>query len=70
MKAFGQLAAAPNQKVLMLPMEATSMLGSLGGIGEIARATFGEEYSAATALHGGAGARCRGAPLRPIAGIG
>jgi hypothetical protein len=32
----------------MLPMEATSMLGSLAGIGEIAKATFGE--SAASAL--------------------
>jgi len=28
--------------VIMLPLEATSMLGSLAGIGEIARATFGE----------------------------
>src|SRR5499426_1839897 len=40
-KAFGQLAESPNQKVLMLPIEATSMLGSLAGIAEIARATFG-----------------------------
>ncbi len=41
-KAFGQLADAPNQKVIMLPIEATAMLSSLGGISEIARATFGE----------------------------
>jgi len=41
LKAFGQLAEAPNQKVLILPMEATSVLGSLAGIGEIAKATFG-----------------------------
>jgi regulator of protease activity HflC (stomatin/prohibitin superfamily) len=41
-KAFGQLADAPNQKVVMLPIEATAMLSSLGGISEIARATFGE----------------------------
>ena len=41
-KAFGQLAEAPNQKVIMLPLEATSMLSSLAGIGEIAKATFGE----------------------------
>src|SRR5919197_318583 len=40
-KAFGQLAESPNQKVLMLPIEATSVLGSLAGIGEIAKATFG-----------------------------
>src|SRR5246127_3194135 len=41
-KAFGGFADAPNQKVIMLPMEATSLLGSLAGIGEIAKATFGE----------------------------
>jgi hypothetical protein len=27
--------------MLMIPIEATSVLGALGGIGEIARATFG-----------------------------
>jgi regulator of protease activity HflC (stomatin/prohibitin superfamily) len=41
LKAFGQLAEAPNQKVLILPFEATSVLGSLAGIGEIVKATFG-----------------------------
>jgi regulator of protease activity HflC (stomatin/prohibitin superfamily) len=41
LKAFGQLALSPNQKVLIVPMEATGVLGSLAGIGEIARATFG-----------------------------
>jgi regulator of protease activity HflC (stomatin/prohibitin superfamily) len=39
--ALESLAAAPNQKVLMLPLEATSLLGSLAGIGEIAKETFG-----------------------------
>jgi regulator of protease activity HflC (stomatin/prohibitin superfamily) len=41
-KAFGQLAESPNQKIIMLPLEATSMLASLGGIGELAKATFGD----------------------------
>ena len=41
LKAFGQFAQSPNQKVLILPMEATNVLGALAGIGEIARATFG-----------------------------
>jgi regulator of protease activity HflC (stomatin/prohibitin superfamily) len=40
-KAFAQIANADNQKVLILPMEATSILGSLAGIAEIAKATFG-----------------------------
>src|SRR5215475_5599282 len=48
-KAFGGFADAPNQKIIMLPMEATSMLGSLAGIGEIAKATFGESAVSAQA---------------------
>src|SRR3954466_6657100 len=48
-KAFGQLAEAPNQKVLMIPIEAMSILGSLAGIGEIAKATFGESAASAQA---------------------
>jgi regulator of protease activity HflC (stomatin/prohibitin superfamily) len=39
--ALKELAAAPNQKVLMLPVEASSLLGALGGIGEIAKEAFG-----------------------------
>ena len=41
LKAFGKLAQSPNQKMLMLPIEAMNVLGSLAGIGEIAKATFG-----------------------------
>jgi len=41
LKAFGQLAESPNQKVLILPFEATNVLGSLAGIAEIAKQTFG-----------------------------
>jgi regulator of protease activity HflC (stomatin/prohibitin superfamily) len=48
-RAFGQLANSPNQKVVMLPIEATSMLGSLAGIGEIAKATFGESEASTSA---------------------
>jgi regulator of protease activity HflC (stomatin/prohibitin superfamily) len=42
LKAFGQLANAPNQKVLILPFEATGVLGSLAGIAEIAKSAFGD----------------------------
>src|SRR5882672_7712349 len=48
-KAFGQLADSPNQKIIMLPIEAMSILGSLTGIGEIAKATFGESAASAQA---------------------
>jgi regulator of protease activity HflC (stomatin/prohibitin superfamily) len=42
LKAFAELAQSPNQKVLMLPIEATSVIGSLAGIAEIAKATFSD----------------------------
>ena len=42
LKAFGELAHSPNQKTLILPMEATGVLSSLAGIAEIAKATFGD----------------------------
>jgi len=38
--ALGQMASAPNQKVLFLPLEATGVIGAIGGIAEIAREAF------------------------------
>ena len=43
--ALGDIASADNQKVMFLPIEATSLLGSLGGIGEIAKETFKQNKS-------------------------
>jgi len=40
-KALEGLAKSPNQKVLMLPVEASSVIGAIGGIAEIAKETFG-----------------------------
>ena len=42
-KAIEALATAPNQKVLMLPIEAGALLGSIAGIADIAREAFGGE---------------------------
>ncbi|MHA7776378.1 SPFH domain-containing protein [Roseibium sp. M-1] len=42
-EAFKELANSRNQKTLILPMEATSMLGALSGIGEIAKEAFGDD---------------------------
>lgn len=39
-EAFQAVATAPNQKVIMLPVEATGILGSLEGIGQLAKETF------------------------------
>jgi len=41
LRALTEIAHSPNQKILMLPIEASSVLGSLAGIAEIAKATFG-----------------------------
>jgi len=40
--AFAEIAKSPNQKILMLPVEATSVLASLAGIAEIAKAALGD----------------------------
>jgi regulator of protease activity HflC (stomatin/prohibitin superfamily) len=39
-EALKQIGSAENQKIIMLPLEASSLIGSLAGIGEIARETF------------------------------
>lgn len=42
-KALGKFANSPNQKILMLPLEASNVIGAIGGIAEIARETFGDQ---------------------------
>lgn len=39
-EAFGELAKSPNQKTVLIPMEATGMIGSLAGIAEIGKEVF------------------------------
>ena len=36
--ALKDMAAAPNQKVIMMPLEASSLIGSVAGISELAKA--------------------------------
>ena len=40
-ETLGKFANSPNQKILMLPVEAASVIGAIGGIVEIAREAFG-----------------------------
>ncbi|WP_408640612.1 SPFH domain-containing protein [Allosphingosinicella deserti] len=40
-EAVSQFATSPNAKTILFPVEATQLIGSLGGIGEIAREAFG-----------------------------
>ena len=44
--ALKALAESRNQKVLMLPLEASSLIGSIAGIGDIAREAFGGDGNA------------------------
>src|SRR5216683_830257 len=60
LKAFTELAHSPNQKIVMLPIEAMSVLGSLAGIAEIAKSAF----------DGKAGPPAPTRPTGPMAGLG
>ena len=40
-EALGKVATSPNAKTILFPVEATQLMGTLGGIGELAREVFG-----------------------------
>ncbi|MEM7217129.1 MAG: SPFH domain-containing protein [Pseudomonadota bacterium] len=40
--ALGKLAESPNNKVMMIPLEAGSVIGAVSGISEITRSAFGD----------------------------
>ncbi len=42
-ETLAAFAESPNQKILLLPLEAASVIGSIAGIAEIARETFGKD---------------------------
>jgi len=69
LEAFGKLAQSPNQKVLIIPMEASSVLGSLAGIGEIAKATFGSDGTGG-GNSGGGGKTVPATPRKPTGPAG
>ena len=39
--ALGNFASSPNQKILFMPLEASAVIGAVGGVAEIARQAFG-----------------------------
>lgn len=47
-EAMASIGKAPNSKIVLMPMEASSLVGSLGGIGAIAREVFGNGGAQAT----------------------
>lgn len=44
--ALGKLAESPNNKIMMIPLEAGNVIGALGGISEIAREAFNKDGAA------------------------
>ena len=40
LKAFGEIAGSPNQKLVMVPMETTGILGALAGIADLSKSAF------------------------------
>jgi len=44
-EAMKEIGSARNSKVVLMPMEASALVGSLGGIGQIAKEVFGNEGS-------------------------
>jgi len=47
-QALSDIGSARNQKVLFLPMEASSLIGSIGGIAELAKESFGKNEADGT----------------------
>ncbi|HYF53025.1 MAG TPA: SPFH domain-containing protein [Salinarimonas sp.] len=62
-RALGSIASAPNQKVIIVPIEAAGLAGTLGGIAEITRSVFSGD-GAPVPDGAGTGAR-RGGGLPP-----
>ncbi|MEO7068598.1 MAG: SPFH domain-containing protein [Rhodanobacter sp.] len=46
-EALKEMAKSPNQKMLLLPIEATGVIGALAGIGELAKESFSQQRSPA-----------------------
>lgn len=53
MKALEAIAKSPNQKIIMMPLEASSVIGSLAGVAEIASEAFSRDKAPAGRTNGG-----------------
>ena len=47
-EAIGMFATSPNAKTILFPVEATQLMGTLGGIGELAKEAWGGDGGAST----------------------
>jgi regulator of protease activity HflC (stomatin/prohibitin superfamily) len=61
-QALEKIASADNQKVIMMPLEASSLIGSIAGIAELAKASFSSGKDAGGDRSGGGGTGRGGGP--------
>ncbi|CAD7040925.1 SPFH/Band 7/PHB domain protein [Pseudorhizobium endolithicum] len=66
-EALAEIGKAPNSKIVLMPMEASSLIGSLGGIGAVAREVFGDGDGPARARPLAQPAPATTVPPRPAA---
>ncbi|WP_045737392.1 SPFH domain-containing protein [Xanthomonas sp. MUS 060] len=50
-EAFKELATAPNQKFVLMPMESSGIIGSIAGIAELAREALNKQATSPTVPH-------------------
>ena len=62
-EAMQAIGSGPNSKVVLMPMEASALVGSLGGIGAIAREVFGDQPAAAPRPVAAPSGRARTTPV-------
>jgi len=60
-ESLKEIAMSPNQKLVLMPLEAAGVIGAIGGIGELARETF-----AGTSSIGGASPKRAGGAVPPV----
>jgi len=48
-EAFKELATSPNQKLVLMPMEASGVIGSIAGVAELAKEAFARQEEKKTA---------------------
>ena len=51
--AIGKFATSPNAKTILFPVEATNLIGSLGGIAELSKEVLGKDGDVAARIQGG-----------------
>jgi len=61
-EAVSQFATSPNAKTILFPVEATQLIGTLGGIGELAREALSGNGSGSGAARGGKSPSPTGVP--------